>query len=208
MRLSLHSVKLTSLFAVAACLGLAASGCFFVHDDDDHRGNDSPPDATPAPVLETQLVAIDADATLEASPGKGVGVFVEYATGGHWNVLTTCDSNTPVNQGIPCGFDIFATVLDGGSIDNPKGRELAGKDGIEIQADGTVHLYTENTLSLSGISFDTAPGATVELEVYLDGVADPHFIYWVGREILHRGAPSNPIDFQPSEAVPTDSDIK
>ncbi|MFT3764912.1 MAG: hypothetical protein QM820_05250 [Minicystis sp.] len=201
----LHSLKLGSLLALTACLGAASSGCFFVHDD----GDDGcvPPDDSVPVQTQPQLVAIDADATLQVTPGDGVGVFVEYTTGGHWNVFTTCDFNTPANPGVSCGYDIFATVLDrDATIDNPKGQELSGKDGIELAADGTVHLYTENTVGLNGMTFDTPPGATVEIEAYLDGVADPHYIYWVGKDVLHRGAPSNPLDLQPSEApaAPTD----
>jgi hypothetical protein len=204
MRLSLRSLKPTFPLALAACLGASSSGCFFGGGDGGGGyvppggGDDNPP-AQPA------QVDIDADATLQATPGDGVGVFVEYTTGGHWNVFTTCDFNTPANQGVSCGFDIFATVLDqGGAISNPVGQDLAGKDGIVLQGDGTVHLFTENTTGLNGMTFDTAPGATVELDVYLDGQEDPHFLYWVGKDVLHRGAPTIPVDFVPSEAPTTE----
>ena len=200
MRLSLRPLLLTSLLATTACLGAASSGCVITSND---RGGDVyvPPGGQPPEPTEPHVVTIDADATLQVKPGEGVGVFVEYKTGGHWNVYTSCDFNTPANPGVSCGFDIFATVLDrGATIDNPKGQDLSGKDLIELLADGTVHLYTENTLRLGGITFDTPPGATVQLEVYLDGYADPHYIYWVGEDVLHQGAPTNPLDFRPSEA--------
>lgn len=200
MRLSLYSVKLGTLLAVAACLGAASGGCILVDDSSPGGGGyNTPPDETP---VDPQLVTIDADATVSADPGEGVGVFVEYTTGGHWRVFTACDYNTPTNPGYPCTFDVFATPLDkGADISNAKGEELSGYDTISLQSDGSVHLYAENTVGLNGVTFDTPPGATIELEVYLDGQANPRFIYWVGKDVLHTGAPTNPLDFQPSEPV-------
>jgi hypothetical protein len=195
MRLSMPFPKL--VIALAACLGAATAGCVFEGGSD----GGGPPDNTPPPDTKPAQVTIDADATIDAKPGEGVGVFVEYATGGHWHVFTACDFNTPTNPGYACGFDVFANVLNpGASISNAKGDQLSGKDGVDLQGDGTVHLYTENTIGLNGMTFDTPPGATVELDVYLDGAEDPHFIYWVGDKVLHTGAPTNPIDFVPTEA--------
>ena len=37
-----------------------------------------------------------------------------------------------------------------------------------------------------------------EGRVVLDGVEQPHYVYWVGNKVLHQGAPSNPIDFLPT----------
>ena len=195
-----RSPNLVSL-SLVALLSASVGGCFMGdHDRGDHHGWDEQPGGGQQ-VLTPEEVTIDADATLDAKAGEGIGVMVEYTTGGHWRVFTTCDYNSFANPGQPCAFDVFATVLDaGGSIDNPKGQELQGKDGIEIQSDGTVHLYTENTVRLSGFTFDTAPGAMVELDVYFDAVQDPHVIYWVGKDVLHRGAPTNPLHFVPSEA--------
>lgn len=187
--------------SLVALLGLSASGCGFDGHRDHHPDwMDVPGEEVPQNV-EPQEVAIDADALLEAKPGEGVAVMVEYATGGRWRVFTSCDYNADENPGQACRFDVFAKVLDEGRrISNATGQELSGKDNIQIQADGTAHLYTENTLSLTGLTFDTAPGATLELDVYLDAVQDPHLIYWVGDGVLHQGAPTDPLRFVPSEA--------
>jgi len=199
MRLSMPTPKLGPVIALAACLGAAAAGCVFEAGSGDGGG---PADTTPPPDTRPAQVAIDADATLQAKGGDGVGVFVEYATGGHWHVFTACDFNAPTNPGYSCGFDVFANVLDpSASIANAKGEELDGKDGVDLQGDGTVHLYADTTVGLNGMTFDAPPGATVELDVYLDGAEDPHFTYWVGDKVLHTGAPTDPIDFVPSEAA-------
>jgi hypothetical protein len=195
MRLWSRNPKVASLALVVA---VAATGCVIDArggHDHDHGWNEKPTDT----LTDPEQVAIDADALLEAEPGDGIGVMVEYGTGGHWHVFTTCDYNTPANPGVPCAFDIFATALGRTTIENASGEDLAGNDSIKLDAEGTLHLYTENTLGLNGMSFDAAPGAVVELEVYLDGQPDPHFIYWVGKDVLHTGAPSNPVRFEPIE---------
>lgn len=165
--------------------------------------NDPPFDTRPETTeLDTpEQVIIDADATLEVKPGEGVGVFVEYTSGGRWRVYTSCDVNVPGSPGVPCEFDIFATNLErGGALENPAGQGLTGQDGLVLNGDGSLHLYAQNGAGLTGMEFDAAPGAIVELEVYLDGVPDPHFVYWLGKGVLHQGAPTNPVDFVPSEA--------
>lgn len=208
MRLT-HPLKLGTL-AVIASLGFAGGGCLIVdddrgggrHHDDDGQWNNQPPGETP--ISEPEQVVIDADAVLQTDVGEGIGVMVEYATGGHWRVYTTCDYNTPANPGVACNFDLFVKPLEAGiTVGNTKGEDLSGKDTIEISADGSVHLFTQNTLGRNGMTFDTAPGAMIELEVYIDGQQDPHFIYWVGKEVLHRGAPTDPVHFVPSEPAPT-----
>ncbi len=37
------------------------------------------------------------------------------------------------------------------------------------------------------MTFDATPGALVELEIYFDGVPDPHIIFWYGNETLTPG---------------------
>src|SRR5580704_5505136 len=42
---------------------------------------------------QPMLVVVDANQTMSASPGQGVGVFTQYQTGGHWNVWWSCDTS-------------------------------------------------------------------------------------------------------------------
>jgi hypothetical protein len=198
----MRPLKLLPLFVLASAL----AGCD-MHDgcdhDDDGYGD---PGGGPTPV-QVQQESISADAKLAANPGEGVGVFIEYATGGHWNLYTTCDYGTATNPGYACGFEVFAAVVSqGGAISNVAGNDLEGADdSISLEYDGSVHLYAENKLGLAGMSFDAPAGAAVEFEVYVDGEADPHFIYWVGdfqgQQVLHNGAPTDPIDLVPNEVV-------
>jgi hypothetical protein len=183
-------------------LGLAlTSGCIVFRDD----GVDPAPPApgasipgdtgsmTPAEVL---TVNIDTGATLAAAPGEGVGVFVEYRAGGHWNVWTTSDVNV---GGVPRSFDILATAIDDTAVlSNVTGVDLGAEDRASLTAVNQVQLLTETDIGADGITFDSTPGAVIELDVLVDGASDSRIIYWVGDDILHEGAPTNPIDFWPS----------
>jgi hypothetical protein len=140
-------------------------------------------------------VTIDTGSTLEATAGDGVGVFVEYAGEGRWHVWTACDTNS---SHADCGFDVFASVPSGGAITNPTGENLEGEDNVRVESDGAVHLAAATSTEFDGMTFETDPGSTVELEVFLDGEAQPHFVYWVGDGVLHNGAPTNPVDFAPN----------
>jgi hypothetical protein len=195
MRL-LSSLQIGSLLLVsgAAYLGAMTVGCDggHEHEHDANGGNPTPEMITATP----QKVAIDTGATIDAKPGDGVGVFVQYATGGHWTITTACDTNT---SGFDCNFDLFLSGVDSSTtLSNPKGQSLEGLDTVEIQADGTVHLYADTLTGLDGITFDAQPGAAIQLEMYLDGAAQPRFVYWVGDKVLHTGAPTDPIDLAPS----------
>jgi hypothetical protein len=200
MRFSLDSVKLGALrvLPVVVALAAAGTGCFFFEGSgSDGSNNTAPPPDNTVPDQPAQI-SIDADATLAAPPGDGVGVFVQYATGGHWTITTSCDVNTDTNPDhVPCEFDVFATLLSPGTaISNWQGQALQGKDALEIQSDGTVHLITETGAGLDGMKFDTDPGAQIELDVWLDGQEAPRFIYWISDGVLHTGAPTDPVDIQ------------
>ena len=51
------------------------------------------------------LALVDTNQTMNATPGEGLGVFVEYDTGGNWNVWWSCG---PEQNGSdpPCQFDV------------------------------------------------------------------------------------------------------
>src|SRR5262249_23126380 len=64
---------------------------------------------SPTPIL----VDVNNDKTMNASPGEGVGVFIEYGTGGHWHVWWTCDTSVNTQGPLTCDFSIRATVTKG-----------------------------------------------------------------------------------------------
>lgn len=140
---------------------------------------------------------IDADATIgQVSPGKGAGAFVEYQAGGHWRLLTTCDTLLPDSAG-PCHWDIIVSGPSYDTIKSFQPDQLESTDQLGWDQGG-VHLIAENSAGFDGFSFDATPGSTIRVDVYLDGGPAPTYIYWVGDGGLHRGAPSNPIDLTPT----------
>jgi hypothetical protein len=162
-------------------------------------GSSSTPDkTTPAHVLDAnpRTVDIEPDKALEAKEGEGVGVFVEYATGGHWHVWTSCDTNT---SKAVCNFTAFVTVSEGGKISGLRGENLENGDIAEIDpSSGAVHFDVLTSTEFDGVTFDATPGAIVQLEAYLDSDPDPRIVYWFGAGVLHQGAPTDPINFQPA----------
>src|SRR4051812_13377028 len=108
-------------------LPLALSSAACTYDNGDARRITDPNGGTPVTVCgKATNAAIDVDAKLELSePGEGAGVFVEYASGGHWTVTTSCDTN---QSKAPCEWDLIMTAEDGTQITNVKGVDLESAD--------------------------------------------------------------------------------
>jgi hypothetical protein len=211
MLLSKGSVKLRSLalspFVLALSAGLAGTGCFFIDDDhhDDDYGDDigddvgddtdDPPDVDPGKDPETITeVSIQADQVLEAKPGEGVGIFVEYYTGGKWRIWMTCDTFTSKQV---CGYQIFAGTKRAESLLGYATEEVEGYDEVKDLGDGNVELIADTDSDIDSLLLDVEPGAPLNLEVYIDGQSAQAFVYWVSDGVIHPGAPSNPLTFHP-----------
>ena len=139
-------------------------------------------------------VSIETGRTLDADPGKGVGLFVEYAAGGKWRIHTTCDTTT---SGYACDFEAYATVDKSGTISSVTSEALESGDVAE-RTSTTVHFASHTSTGAQGVEFDATPGATVAVEVYLDGALEPRYVYWMGSGVVHAGAPTDPVVFLPS----------
>ena len=206
MRSFVDSVKLGSsglwpavlTFTVAFGAAGLLAGCFV--ESRSHTTTTTPPpdDNPPAHVLDAnpRTVVIDPDKALQQNPGEGVGVFVEYMTGGHWKVWTSCDTNS---SKAVCNFTAFLTVDTGGQISNVLSEDLETEDRATLDtAETSVELDVHTSAEFDGVTFDATPGAKVQLEVYLDNDPDPRLVYWVGGDVLHQGAPTDPINFEPA----------
>ncbi len=150
---------------------------------------------SPAPVQgDIESSTIDADQLLDVEPGAGAGAFIEYESGGTYRVTTSCD----VGQGSACNWDIVVTPLDDAA--------LLGVAPVDLESDDTVTIGSGNQLrfvaltgkDFDGFTFQTDPGAAIELDALLDNGAANRYLFWVGDGALHSGAPSNPIDLVPS----------
>jgi len=199
MRSHLPHVKLGSLDVwsrVLACIAgiTALTGCIIVDSDTTTTGN---PDTNPPPITDPMLMSIDTDVALDQKPGAGVGIFVEYYTGGHYRIWTTCDTDT---SGATCTFDVFTSVDTASSIDAITKENLEDFDSFTFnQGQGAVDLHFETDYDYDAIGIDVTPGAILRVEAYLDNASEPRFVYWFGDGVLHQGAPTNPVDFIPSK---------
>jgi hypothetical protein len=151
---------------------------------------------------QPMLVDVDPNQTLSANPGDGVGVFIEYKTGGHWRVWWTCDTN---QTALSCDFDVKASVATG-SIANPAGQ-LGDRSDAVTQADAQdVEATTNTTTTADGITFDTVvPSGTtpvITLTATINGTADPEFLFFVQKGEVNGGFPASrltdPLMLEPS----------
>jgi hypothetical protein len=185
------------LAGLVAIAGIS-QGCIFIDDDDDdgyYYYTDD--DGTVDPPIDEEIftVGIDEGATLQADPGEGVGLFVEYAAGGKWRVWTTCDTNY---SKVVCLFDAFVAVDIESQLTDVAEDELEGADFTERLDQGMIRIHAETGTDADAVTFTTPEGAVLALEMYLDDVSQPQFVYWFGDGVLHTGAPTNPVEFEPT----------
>jgi hypothetical protein len=122
------------------------------------------------------LVDIDTDKTMNAAPGEGVGVFVEYASGGHWHIWWTCDTNVNPGGPVTCDFSVHANITKGTitlKSDAPAGTSRLLPSGQELDLDTTTGA------EVHGFTFDTDPGAVVTLEATIGGQRDGRYFFFV-----------------------------
>jgi hypothetical protein len=182
------------LVALAAGTGLGAPGCAPRRGVDD-RVTAQAIVAAGRSRADVALVIIDAGATLPLTPGESVGLFVQYAPGGHWNVTTTCDTRI---SGQSCAFDVVISPAPGATFSALEGQGLSRDDTLELRSDGSVRLVTATTSGTDGITFDSDPGALIEIDALLDGVVQPRLLHVVSEGAVLDGVPDNPVDLSPS----------
>jgi hypothetical protein len=182
-----------SITALLVATSYLTSGCVVTTRDD------SPPPTVryvegPAPVqvaVSPTIVVVDADKTMDAKGGEGVGVFVEYKSGGKWQVSWTCDSRL---TGQSCAF---THTIQGSQLSN------LVVDNVQSTANQGEFRYA-STLgdSVGRISFDAAPGASITVKTVLEGDTsqDGRYFFFVQDGKVNGGFAgrlTNPLTFQP-----------
>lgn len=162
----------------------------------DAVGAGSSPDAPPAGGTSTSpmLVEIDTDQTMDADPGQGVGVFVEYASGGKWHIWWTCDTAKTQQA---CDFSVTVTAASG-NVSNTDASQLAGGF-MTTPTPSSVEAKVRTTNEVHGISFDTNAGAVITLKASLGGVTDGAFLFFVQDGKVNggfQGKLTNPLQLQ------------
>jgi hypothetical protein len=170
---------------------LTASGCVIAVDRDD-RGP-APTVYEPTPVTPTSpvVVVIDADKTMDIRGGDGVGIFVEYKSGGLWQISWTCDTN---RTGQSCNFTHSVRAT---KIQNPviEGESFEGSD-------TTLTHQTVTTSGIGRLTFQSVPGEAITLQSTVGGEAnsDGRFFFFVQDGNVNggfNGRLSNPLTFRP-----------
>lgn len=182
--------RLGSTGAVVLVLVALCGGCIIVDDGYDGPHYYYGPDYYDDPVY----VTIDANEVMNTALGEGVGLFVEYESGGTWRLWTSCDTNL---TGYACAFDVYA--IAGSSVHNVITEDLEAYDHVDITSSDSLVFYAETGSNFDGVTFDTQAGVSLEVELVLDGYVEPSFIYWVGDGVLHEGAAGSPVVFSPNE---------
>lgn len=177
-KLPLLAVAVSSLFATA---------CFWDTSDNPRPTVIETPTQNTTPTsVPPMLVHLDADRTMSAKGGDGVGIFVEYKTGGHWRVWLACDTNI---TGDACQMSVTATAQ--GLTD------ASGAKATTLQKSAVVNK------DLVEFSFDADPGATALIVGTVSGVekSDGSYFFFVQDGKVnggYEGKLTNPLQFQPS----------
>lgn len=140
------------------------------------------------------LVDVDTGGTLVTTPGNGIGVYVEYQSGGHWRVSWTCDTAL---TSLSCSFIVDASVATG-TIANPTPDGFRSGDSLTQPSSRQVEAVTTTTADDDAMLFDTTPGTVITVSVSLNA---PVSFFFVQDNLVnggYKGALTNPLMLQPT----------
>jgi hypothetical protein len=128
------------------------------------------------------------------TPGNGIGVYIEYQSGGHWRVSWTCDTAL---TNLSCNFIVDASVATG-TLANPTPDGFQSGDSLTQPSARRVEAVTTTTSDDDAMLFDAAPGAVITVSVSLNA---PVSFFFVQDNLVnggYKGALTNPLMFQPT----------
>ncbi len=186
--------SLLATFACGAVFALAGTGCVLAGAHDDQTST-ATRDNTPADPGRMTDVVVDADASMTLDPGSGVGLFVEYRSGGRWSLLTTCDTSISKRA---CAFDVLVTTVGGGTFANVEAQNPGPNGSVSVTGHTSIALSTDTSFEASGVVFDATPGARIQIDASLDGRDAQRFVFVVSKGQVVKGVITNPATFTPS----------
>ncbi len=173
---------------LAACVMRTSSS----NNNNNNNNNNNPQPIT---------VVVDTNQTMNNTPGgEGVGVFVQYAAGGHWHVWWTCDTN---KSGLPCDFVVTMT---GAGFANATPSAFEANDTLDTTVANRLVATTHTTTGIDAVDFVATPGTDVTIDTSVSGLRDGSFFFWVGDDSSgkpaingnYQGQLSDPLIFEPS----------
>jgi hypothetical protein len=156
--------------------------------------------------VDIDTSTLDVPATIAADGGAGVGLFVEYLTGGSYHLFATCDT---MKSGHGCQWDVLATIDPTLKMDAQDDGDLESDDAVVRVDDAGFRLFFNVDVDFDGVVLTVPPQARLRLDELLYD-PDPNVItdppteaaantLWISGGALQRdGAPSNPVDFNPT----------
>ena len=167
------------------------AACVVAHDRQSHE--------QPTPEENQPLtVVIDTNQTMNAQGGQGVGVFVQYAAGGHWHVWWTCDTAV---SGLACDF---ALGITGTEITSPTTHFDPSEhgDALATSTPDELDVTAHTTTGVDAVDFDAAPGTDVKIDLSMSGLRRGDFFFFVENGQIDGNFPSSkltdPLIFEPS----------
>jgi hypothetical protein len=165
-----------------SALFVIASAAFAIACSDGQSNEPYGYGSTPGPSASTTpssvtpiLVDVDTGKTMNAAPGDGVGIFVEYAAGGQWHVWWTCDTNK-TNES--CAFNIKIATKTGSMSNLALSGAVQGDSLVQTDTQ-TLQATTTTTSNAVDVKFTGDPGGTIEIEAAVGGVDDSSFFFFV-----------------------------
>lgn len=140
------------------------------------------------------LVDVDTGGTLVTTPGNGIGVYIEYQSGGHWRVSWTCDTAL---TSLSCSFVVDASVATG-AIANPTPDGFQSGDSLMQPSSRQVEAVTTTTGDDDAMLFDTTPGAVITVSVSLNAPVSFFFVQDNQVNGGYKGTLTNPLMLQPT----------
>lgn len=155
----------------------------------------SAPTATSA--TQPMVVSLQTDRTLVGQPGVGVGVFTEYAAGGHWHIWWTCDTRLTSQS---CAYRVTVSVASG-TLSNVSGAALERSDEVTLQSPQQIVAQTVTTTGVDAINFDASAGTPIQLQVDLDPAPGSTYLFFVQNDQVnggYMGDLTNPLILEPT----------
>lgn len=175
-----------------AFFSLLGTGCLIETGDPAPLANSAEPAPQPAP-SSPQVAVVDPDRTLTAKAGDGVGVFVEYRTGGTWTISWTCDT---ARSSQSCPFTIHVAGSELTLVDKSISKGTASATASAVDAS------SETDFTVDSMTFRGKPGGRILLDATVGGLHDGSYLFFVQDGKVnggYTGALSNPIYLEPKK---------
>jgi hypothetical protein len=140
---------------------------------------------------------IDTDAALgNVVAGEGVGMMIEYRTGGTWMVQFSCDT---AKTNLQCYWSVNMQSLDGSAIGGVDQQHLDNMDAVTRQSADVLWYDGLTTTEVDQFTFQTDAGKPIGFDVWLQDESEPNrYVFWIGDGWLNRGMAGPSFDLYPT----------